>query len=98
MKNKSTVGKIFTVWAVYAGSDNGYGPKIGTFSSVANANNAAIGKGWYGGHDGDVVEQKAIMADDGEIVIVSERSVDLDGAYPKLETKIPESRQRRWLF
>lgn len=89
MNTEFAVGEVFAVWAAYEGSDKGYGPKIGTFSTVFAAARAAAGKGWYGG-DGDVVEQVAIMSANGEIVIISERAIDLDGEASKRDARLKE--------
>jgi hypothetical protein len=89
MNTEFAVGEVFAVWAAYHGSDKGYGPKIGTFSTVCKAAQAASGKGWYGG-DGDVVEQTAIMSAHGEIMVISERSVGLDGEASKRDASLKE--------
>jgi hypothetical protein len=48
MNTEFAVGEVFAVWAAYHGADKGYGAKIGTFSTVGKAVQAASGKGWYG--------------------------------------------------
>jgi hypothetical protein len=40
--------------------------------------------------DGNVVEQVAIMSANGEIVIISERAIDLDGEASKRDARLKE--------